>query len=69
MTWQSTLKSKAREYIIRHYPLGSNRQAEENLGNVQELIRGMMFVRDGIEEDVCSPQFRPALADVFCRVQ
>ena len=69
MMWQSTLKLKACEYVVQHYPLGSDRQAEENLGNAQELIRGAMFVRDGIEEDICSPQFRPALADVFCRVQ
>ena len=55
MTWRSTLKSKAREYVVRHYPLGSNQPTEQNLANVQKLIQGAMFVRDSFEEDVCSP--------------
>ena len=55
MTWRSTLKSKAREYVVRDYPLGSNQPAEQNLANAQKLIQGAMFVRDGFEEDVCSP--------------
>ena len=28
-TWWSNLKAKAREYVIRHYPLGSHRSGEE----------------------------------------
>lgn len=57
MTWRSTIKAKAREYVVRHYPLGSNKSCEENLANAQELIRGAMFVRDGVEPDVCSLHF------------
>lgn len=53
MSWRSTLKAKAREYVIRHYPLGGPRTAEENLVSAEELIRGAKFVRDGIREDVC----------------
>ncbi|KAI6005575.1 hypothetical protein EDD15DRAFT_2358725 [Pisolithus albus] len=44
MTWRSTLKAKAHEYVMWHYPLGSNRPAEENLANAQELIWGAKFV-------------------------
>ncbi|KAI6039395.1 hypothetical protein EDC04DRAFT_3090249 [Pisolithus marmoratus] len=53
MMWQSTLKAKAHEYVVQHYPLGGNQLAEENLANAQELIWGVQFMRDGIEEDVC----------------
>ncbi|KAI6022111.1 hypothetical protein EDC04DRAFT_2607016 [Pisolithus marmoratus] len=45
--WKSTLKAEAHEYVVWHYPLGGNQQAEENLANVQELIWGVKFVRDG----------------------
>ena len=57
MTWRSTIKAKAREYVMRHYPLGGNRSCEENMANAQELIRGAMFVRDGVEADVRPPTF------------
>ena len=57
MTWRSTLKAKAREYVVHHYSLGGHRSAEENLTNTRELIHGAMFVRDGVEEDVGSCSF------------
>lgn len=52
MSWRSTLKAKAREYVIRHYPLGGSRTAKENLASVEKLTRGALFVRDGVTEDV-----------------
>ena len=70
MTWQSTLKVKAHKYILRHYPLGGQRSAEENLLNAQALIRGAMFVRDGVDEDICHPMLCITLyLRLFCRVQ
>jgi len=70
MTWRSTLKAKAREYVLRHYPLGGQRSAEENLSNAQALIRGAMFVRDGVDEDVCRPTLCiTCYLLLFCRVQ
>ena len=69
MTWWSTIKAKAREYITQHYSLGSNRSCEENLANAQELIHGAMFVRDGVEPDVRPPAFSITLkCNLFCRV-
>ena len=57
MTWQSTIKAKAREYVTQFYPLGSGRSPEENLANAQELVHGAMFVRDGVDDSVCPPTF------------
>ena len=57
MTWRSTVKAKAREYVTRFYPLGSSRSAEENLENAQKLVCGAMFVRDGVDDSVCPPTF------------
>ena len=69
MTWRSTIKAKAREYVTRHYSLGSNRSCEENLANAQELIRGAMFVRDGVEPDVRPLAFSITLkCNLFYRV-
>ena len=65
MTWWSTLKAKAREWVVRHYPLGGCQSAEENLASVQELVCRAMFVRDGIEEDVCPPHFASFLSDIY----
>ncbi|KAI5985592.1 hypothetical protein EDD15DRAFT_2373938 [Pisolithus albus] len=62
MTWRSTLKAKARKYVVWHYPLGGNRPAEENLANAQELIRGAKFVRDGVEDGTTRNMASPALA-------
>ena len=53
MTWRSTIKNKAREYIPRHYLLSSHQTPEENMTNANELIRGATFVRDGVDDDVC----------------
>lgn len=58
MTWRSMIKMKAHEYVLRHYPLGGNRSAEENLENAQQLIHGAMFVRDSVAEDVCPSKLR-----------
>ncbi|KIK14955.1 hypothetical protein PISMIDRAFT_16875 [Pisolithus microcarpus 441] len=62
MTWRSTLKAKAREYVVQHYLLGSNQPAEENLANAQELIQGAKFVRDGVEDGTTRNMASPALA-------
>ncbi|KAI6014891.1 hypothetical protein BKA83DRAFT_4129617 [Pisolithus microcarpus] len=62
MTWRSTLKAKAREYVVQHYLLGGNRPAEENLANAQELIQGAKFVRDGVEDGTTRNMASPALA-------
>ncbi|KIM61389.1 hypothetical protein SCLCIDRAFT_87285, partial [Scleroderma citrinum Foug A] len=63
MTWRSTIKAKAREYVMRHYPLGSNRSCKENLANAQELIRGATFVMDGVESNGTTRNMAlPALA-------
>ena len=44
--------------------------AEENLSNTQALIRGAMFVRDGVDEDVCRPTLCiTCCLLLFCRVQ
>ena len=70
MMWRSTLKAKAREYVLQHYPLGGQRSAEENLLNPQVLIHGAMFVRDGADEDICRPMLCITLyLCLFCRVQ
>ena len=70
MTWRSTLKAKAHKYVLRHYPLGSQQSAEENLLNAQALIRGAMLVRNGVDEDVCRPMLCITLyLHLFCRVQ
>ena len=53
MTWRSTVKAKAREWVVWHYPLGGHQSAKENLANMQELVRSAMFVRDGTGEDIC----------------
>jgi len=53
MTWRSTLKAKAREYVMHHYLLGSHQSSEDKLANARELVHGAMFVRDGVDEDVC----------------
>ena len=69
MTWWSTIKAKAHEYVVRHYPLGSTKSCEENLANAQELICGAKFLRDGVEPDVCPPAFCITLkCNLFCRV-
>ena len=69
MMWQSTIKAKAHEYVMQHYPLGTNRSCKENLVNVQELICRVMFVRDGVEPDVRPPAFCITLKyNLFCRV-
>lgn len=52
MSWRSTLKAKARDYVVRYYPLGGPRTPEENLASAEELLRGAQFVRDGVAEDV-----------------
>ena len=65
MTWQLTLKAKAREWVVRYYPLGGCRSAEENLASVQELVHGAKFVRDGTEDDVCPPQVAPFPSDIY----
>ena len=57
MTWRLTIKAKAHEYVVQHYPLGGNRTAKDNLANAQELICGASFVRDGVEQDVCPLTF------------
>ena len=54
MTWRSTLKSKAREHVIWYYNLGGHQSPEETLADVQALVRGSAFLRDGVTEDVCS---------------
>ncbi|KIM54994.1 hypothetical protein SCLCIDRAFT_86556, partial [Scleroderma citrinum Foug A] len=67
MTWRSTLKVKAHEYVLRHYPLGGQRSAEENLLNAQALIRGAMFVRDGgTTQNMASPALTGLVVDFFC---
>ncbi|KAI5984137.1 hypothetical protein EDD15DRAFT_2375503 [Pisolithus albus] len=70
MTWWSTLKAKARKYVMRHYWLGGDRLAKENLANAQELIRGAKFVRDGTKEDgttrnMASPALAGLILDFF----
>jgi len=57
MTWWSTLKAKACKYVVHHYSLGSHQSTEVNLTNAQELVHGVMFIRDGVEEHVCSCLF------------
>ncbi|KIM63483.1 hypothetical protein SCLCIDRAFT_117031 [Scleroderma citrinum Foug A] len=66
MTWRSTIKAKAHEYIVRHYPLGSTKSCEENLANAQELICGAKFLRDGVEPDGTTKNMAsPALAGLI----
>ncbi|KAI6009978.1 hypothetical protein BKA83DRAFT_4133075 [Pisolithus microcarpus] len=62
MTWRSTLKAKAREYVVRHYLLGGNQPAEENLANAQELIRGAKF---GTTRNMASPALAGLVVDFF----
>ena len=54
MTWRSTLKSKAREHIVRYYDLGGHQSPEETLADAQALVHGSAFLRDGVAADVCS---------------
>ena len=53
MTWRSTIKNKAREYVLQHYHLGPHQSPEENLANANKLICGAAFIRDGVDDDVC----------------
>ncbi|KAI6018529.1 hypothetical protein PISMIDRAFT_9612 [Pisolithus microcarpus 441] len=60
----------AQEYVMWHHLLGSNRLVEENLANAQELIQGMQFMRDGVEEDgttwnMASPALVGLIVDFF----
>jgi len=56
MTWRSTLKSKARDIVPHFYNLGNQFSAEDNLATAQDLIRGSMFVRDGVDDEVSHTQ-------------
>ena len=53
MMWQSTVKNKAHEHVLWHYPLSARQSPEENIANANELICGTTFVRDGVADDVC----------------
>ncbi|KIM54395.1 hypothetical protein SCLCIDRAFT_137040 [Scleroderma citrinum Foug A] len=65
MTWRSTLKSKARDTVPRFYKLGNQFSSEENLAIAQDLIKGSLFVRDGVDEEGSTNNFAaPALAAV-----
>ena len=51
MTWQSTLKAKAHEWVVWHYPLGRCQLAENNLASMQELVCGTKFVRASLVKE------------------
>ena len=65
MTWRSTLKAKAHEYVVHHYSLSGHRFAEENLTNARELIYGANFVRDGFDQDVGSCSFPSRFTEIY----
>ena len=56
MMWCSTLKSKARDTVPCFYKLGNQFSSEENLAIAQDLIKGSLFVWDGVDEEVSHAQ-------------
>ncbi|KIM56169.1 hypothetical protein SCLCIDRAFT_133150 [Scleroderma citrinum Foug A] len=61
--WCSTLKLKARDIVPCFYKLGNQFSSDENLAITQDLIRGSLFVWDGVDEEGSTNNFAaPALA-------
>jgi len=56
MTWRSTLKSKAHDIVPRFYNLGNQFSAKDNLATAQDVIRGSMFMWDGVDDEVSHTQ-------------
>ena len=57
MTWRSTLKAKARELVPHFYQLGEGFTPAENKAKANALIRGSAFTFDGVDDEVCAPQY------------
>ncbi|KAI6006097.1 hypothetical protein EDD15DRAFT_2359232 [Pisolithus albus] len=63
MTWRSTIKAKAREVLLRFYDVGAHCTEAENQSQSQALIKGAMFLRDGVDnEGSTNNMAHPALA-------
>ncbi|KAI5994391.1 hypothetical protein EDD15DRAFT_2366477 [Pisolithus albus] len=63
MTWRSTIKAKAREVLPRFYDVGAHCTEAENQSQSQALIKGAMFLRDGVDnEGSTNNMAHPALA-------
>ena len=57
MTWHSTLKSKAQELVLHFYVLGEEIPPLDNKAQAQALICGSAFTFDGVDKEVCQPEF------------
>ena len=53
MTWRSTVKAKAREVLTRFYDIGLHRTEVDNQSQAQALIKGAVFLRNGVDDEVC----------------
>ena len=52
MTWRSTIKAKACEVLPRLYDIGVHHTEAENQSQAQALIKGAVFLRDGVDDEV-----------------
>ena len=57
MTWRSIIKGKAHDMVTRLYNIGKHRTTAENQAEAEALIKGAVFLRNGIDNEVCSPLF------------
>ena len=59
MTWRSIIKGKAHNMVTRLYNIGKHpsRTAAENQAEAEALIKGAVFLRNGVDNEVCSPLF------------
>ncbi|KAF9232778.1 hypothetical protein BU15DRAFT_80857 [Melanogaster broomeanus] len=63
MTWHSTLKGKAHEVVTWLYNIGKHHTAAENQAEAETLIKGAVFLRDGIDDEGSTNNMaHPALA-------
>ena len=53
MTWRSTVKAKAHEILPRFYNIGVHHTEADNQLEAQVLIKGVAFLRDGVDDQVC----------------
>ncbi|KAF9230678.1 hypothetical protein BU15DRAFT_83326 [Melanogaster broomeanus] len=63
MMWHSTLKGKAHEVVTQLYNIGKHHTAAENQAEAETLIKGAVFLRDGVDDEGSTNNMaHPALA-------
>ncbi|KAF9233084.1 hypothetical protein BU15DRAFT_66891 [Melanogaster broomeanus] len=66
MMWHSTLKGKAHEVVTRLYNIGKHHTVAENQAEAETLIKGAVFLRDGIDDKGSTNNMaHPALATLI----